>query len=388
MASKLLYAACAAAFLLLLACAFLTFQFFSLSSQVSSLTSQNEAARAKIAETNANFSSFRQTSSVKEAGMLSAINTANSKISSQESSIASLNSQLLQKENELNRSKLDLNAQKERISSLALELGALESTINESIAWFKDNARLPTNYSWNGDIFQKRVISDCVDGGNLNLACISYLMENTAFSIHYRTDSVSGKTDHLQGVKETIDLGWGDCEDYSLIFKATLNSIAQKQANLAPVAFTSGTGNFRVYPKESLASTGTESYWYVPQAKGISLGNLSKLHTYVVCYTYSSSGGHCTVAMGEGNITSSSETGALMGARVFEPQSGQYLGAVGSEFGICASDDCYSTVRSIRLIITDSDLYVFQQGTGWTGYGDYAEKVHNAYAWAGAGEWQ
>ncbi|MFA6908109.1 MAG: hypothetical protein WC263_04765, partial [Candidatus Micrarchaeia archaeon] len=250
------------------------------------------------------------------------------------------------------------------------------ATINGSIAWFRGNAYMPENYSWAADIFMSRVMSDCTDKGSLNLACISHLMENTAFAIHYRSDIASGSEDHLQSVKETIGLGWGDCEDYSLIFKAILNSARQRNASLDIVAWQpAGSGEFRVYPKETPGETGP--YWVYSNAKGASMGAPS--HAYVICYSVDEQSGHCTVALSDADVQESSQVPLLQGAYAFEPQSGRYLGRLGESLSICAGSGCKQQGGKVWLVIADGDLYYYGAG-GWEGYADYLSRVQGARA--------
>lgn len=173
-------------------------------------------------------------------------------------------------------------------------------------------------------------------------------------------------------------MGWGDCEDYSLIFKATLNTAKSDMAGLEAVTFApGGTANFRIYPKESAQLSTDESYWYVPNAKTASLGFLDKSHFYVICYRSGATIGHCTVAISPNELLSSSDMPLLSGAQVFEPQNGLYLGSVGSEFPICSSEDCTGKLYNVQLVITDGDLYKFEGGK-WVGYADYLQKVEQA----------
>jgi len=279
--------------------------------------------------------------------------------------------QLLQTEQALNESRQNLEGQQQKANALISELNQLENTINGSIAWFKDSAYMPENYTWTADIFMSRVMSDCVDKGNLNLACISHLMENTAFAIHYREDVESGSEDHLQSVKETIGLGWGDCEDYSLIFKAILNSARKKNASLNIVAWQPAeSGEFRVYPKETPGESG--AFWVYSNAKAANMGSPS--HAYVICYSVDEASGHCTVALSDIDVQSSSQVSLLQGAYTFEPQSGRYLGTLGESLSICTSGYCKNTGGKIWMVISDFDLYIYGEN-GWQGYADYLSRV-------------
>jgi flagellar motility protein MotE (MotC chaperone) len=373
--------------LLLLALAFsLLFSFFLISDNASLRKSAgNLTASQQLLEANA--LSLQQSAdalAAKEqdarrqlAAKNAELETAELRLGDANDRIAALSLQLAAQEQQLASARQDIAAQQAKVDEITQSLSTMEKNVNESMAWFRQNSLLPENHSFASSIFPKRVLSDCIDNGELNLACISYLMENTAFAIHYRTDAASnGKEDFLQSLNYTIDSGWGDCEDYSLLFKATLNTMRAKQPALVPVAMAlGGDAGFRVYPKESAQLAPSEQFWYQPNAYGEPLGNLDNLTTYVICYTKDSSGGHCTVALSEASIQSSREIGKLWGARVFEPQIGMYLGKVGENFGICSQEGCEFQANAIRLVISDSDLYLYQPGKGWTGYSDYAQEV-------------
>ena len=327
----------------------------------------NRTSSQKIALMQSDYSALSSKYSISQQEL----SDTGAQLSQANASLSQAQAQLLQTEQALNESRESLAGQQQRVDALNQEFSTLESTINSSIAWFRDNAYMPANYTWTTDIFMSRVVPDCADGGALNLACISYLMENTAFSIHYRSDSVSGSADHLQGVKETIGLGWGDCEDYSLIFKAILNSVRQKNASLRLVAWQPAeTGEFRIYPKATPGETGP--YWAYTNAAGVDMGSPSQ--AYVACYTVDAASGHCIVALSGNNVAESTQVPLLSGAYLFEPQSGRYLGKIGESLQMCGGSGCKSETGKIWLVISDNDLYIYGDN-GWQGYADYLSRV-------------
>lgn len=367
-----LFAAAGFAFILLILSAYFIWQNMRLESQLKELSVKQADTELKL-----QLLSDQHASLSSSYTMLSQqLEEEKANVSASAAKIALLSQQLAEKERQLSQSRIDLEAQQQKAAKIASDLSALENSINESISWFRENAALPESYGTQLETFKRRMYGDCVDGSELNLACVSYLMENTAFSIHYRIDAASsGRADFLQSLKQTMDTGWGDCEDYSLIYKAELNYMKEAHPGLVPVAFAgAGTGNFRVYPKESIPISESESYWYVPNAKKAPLGSLDLLYPYVICFRATSTTGHCTVALSENKIEDSSQLSLLYGASVFEPQNGQYLGTVGSEYSVCSSPDCLYEYRAIMLVISDTDLYKYENGE-WTSYSDYLEDV-------------
>ena len=368
----------ALAFLALL-CGALIFHSFSLSGQLDSLSQKQAQTEQGLHQAEEGYASLNASCTAGIASLRSELMQANTGLSNANAQISSLQASLTEKEGQLAESRGNLEEQQKKAEAIMSDLSSLETNINQSMSWFRSNAELPKNYSWTTDIFLQRVLSDCVDRSELNLACISYLMENTAFAVHYRTDAESsGKADFLQSVRQTIDSGWGDCEDYSLLFKATLNSVRENSDGLSAIAWQpGGSSDFRVYPKLGKQLQSDDSYWYVPSSRGVAIGNLGQTEQYVVCFRKSAQAGHCTVALSQAKISGSSDIGALLGAEVFEPQSGLYLGRVGSEFSICSDDDCFSTNNAIQMVIADGELYKFENGR-WVGYSDYLKRVQEA----------
>ncbi|MFH1094892.1 MAG: hypothetical protein V1728_01625 [Candidatus Micrarchaeota archaeon] len=326
----------------------------NLSRNVAALSSQKSDLQYSLTSLNSTLISTQEALSAKEAQaqhLQSDLDEAQSNLSSAQSSI---------------------QIQQQSIQQLLSEISDTRSTLNSTWQWLKDNDYLPVNFSWNSDIFKQRISEDCIDQGKLNAGCISYRMQSTALSLRYRNDIDAGKTDHLQSLTETIQREGGDCEDYSLFVKAALNSIKAEKKNLDIVAWTRGEGEFVIYPRASAHPT---SYFYYPNATGVDMGSLDHLHPYVICYSVGSSG-HCTIALSDNEIKTSSQVNMLANARVFEPQNGQYLGMVGKEFSVCEPSvgDCQERINNIFLMISDDDIYQAYSGQ-WTGQVDYIQKL-------------
>ena len=357
--------------LALLACVLGAAWLFSINEGLAAkLDALNRTSAQQLAQAQSDYLALntRYVSAQKELAATSAL------LDAEKARLASARLQLSQAEAALNESRASLAGQQQKADALASEFSQLESTINSSIAWFRGNAYMPENYTWSAGIFMSRVMSDCTDRGSLNLACVSHLMENTAFAIHYREDIAAGSEDHLQSVKETIGLGWGDCEDYSFIFKAILNSVRRQNASLNIVAWQpASSGDFRIYPKETPGETGP--YWVYANAKGANMGAPS--HAYVICYSVDAASGHCTVALSDADVQASAQVPLLEGAYAFEPQSGRYLGRLGESLSICTGSGCKQQGGKIWLVISDSDLYMYGDN-GWQGYADYLSRVQEA----------
>jgi len=360
-----------AAVVLASACAFLVLDNSQLSSKVASLGAQAASlSQEKSALTSQN-SQLQQSLAVSQQSLTE----TEAQLAASKQQSAALNASLSQKEGELVSMRAELLSEESKRGQLAQDFRSLQQDINSSMAWFSSNALFPVNYSASSSILAKRLESDCVEKGQFNLGCMSHVLENVGFGIHYRTDGAKGgNADHLQSLNETIDLGWGDCEDYSLLVKSLMNMLKRDLPSTTLLAWQpGGNTDFRVYPLES-KSMATDSYYYYGGAHGAQLGSAGSFFPYVVCYNVNSASGHCVVALSQRKILSSQEAPLLLGAQVFEPQNGRYLGVVGSEFGVCGVGECSRSSGEIYLVIGDSDLYK-HDGYAWSGYADYAEKV-------------
>jgi len=264
---------------------------------------------------------------------------------------------------ELNATKNLLNLTRAEFASLALEVSALEESINESIQWFRENSFLPSSI----DFFTYRVQSRCIDDEKLNLACISYLMDK---KLNFKY--ISESEDKLFSINDIVSRKGGDCEDFSLFLKATLNSIRKLDGDVVVEAWASGEGRYVIYEEKNETKT---TIWYV-DGEAVRLGRLQDFQPYVVCFAIDSYSGHCVIALSERNITSVMDMDALDGAALFEPQNGMYLGKIGKNLAICDAgiSVCERKAGYISFVIADNDLYQFKNGS-WKNYDIYMQKA-------------
>ncbi len=294
---------------------------------------------------------------------------------------------LAQAQSDITSREAMLAAQSARMQNLLANFTNLQNDINDSMKWFRDNSVIRADMNTNLDYIEPRVIEDCVDGGVLNLACVDHILQQRMATIRYRHDSSSNSSNRFQSLAETAARGSGDCKDYSLLLKAILNTVKEKNPGLHISAWEpGGLDSYIIFPKASLNPLGKDTYWYMPNSRGVDLGSLDDVHGYVVCYAINSSEGHCTVALSGVEVNDSSQIPlAMNGAAVFEPQDGQYYGRIGHEFSLCTASrwwDCSTTPNVIILIISDKDLYRIENGK-WVGYGDYAKEVADVSAAGG-----
>lgn len=285
--------------------------------------------------------------------------------------IRDLNERLNESEEELEDARNTLSEAEEEIGKIRADALEMDEQINESIQWFKDNSMLPSTLK--ADRFISKVEKGCENDGVLNLACVSYLMEDE-LGFSYKNDPAG---DRLYSIEEIISRKGGDCEDYSLFFKALLNEL--KGEHLEIEAWTGGIGKYVVYE-----DSGSGRYWYFENARGTAIGNTETSGPYAVCYFQGFSDdtriGHCVIMLSGKTIGSPEDISdaSLMGAPLFEPQDGRYLGKIGSEFFACSNGDMFCDTEENRLtfVITGDDLFQFSEGE-WSYYHGRRNEIGN-----------
>ncbi|MDD2655769.1 MAG: hypothetical protein PHQ80_03835 [Candidatus ainarchaeum sp.] len=259
---------------------------------------------------------------------------------------------------ELEATQSELESTVAEFEQLGEEISELSESIDSSIQWFKGNAALPVSMNR----IYVDVRSSCESGGVLNLGCAVFIMERE-IPFEYRDEM----PDRLYSISEMARKRGGDCEDYSLLLKALINTFRQTGRDMEVQAWESKPGTYVIYDDGS-------TMWYVA-GEGKSLGNIQDLTPYVICFVTGFQGsqfqGHCVVAVGD-EVGGAEGLRALDGAKTFEPQTGQYLGSIGSQYNLCGDGDefCGTDIGDIVLIIADDDLYQFSEG-GWKSYESY-----------------
>ncbi len=295
---------------------------------------------------------------------------------------------LIQKEAELNKTKKELNETtknlaeiKNEFNTLSQEIGELNETLTQSIQWFKDNAILPIIPNFGDSLrnlwyegFLNNINLECITGeGNsktFKLACVPFVMERT-LSFKYKSE----EPDKLYSIKEMIFKEGGDCEDFSLFFKGLITMLkadGKNQNTLIEAMIPSAGSKYTIYGDPASG----EETWYWNDATGIKLEYLNEVYPYSVCYMMTEYEGHCIVALTWGKINDTKDIGELDEGILFEPQNGQYKGRIGTELRLCKNGDefCGRTSNSIMMVISDDDLYQFQDGE-WKGYEQYKNTI-------------
>ncbi len=254
-------------------------------------------------------------------------------------------------EKELNDTKAELASKEssleeaqEKFEELKDEIEEVEDSLDDTLQWLSENSHMSEQTNYFIDYSERK----CVDGNDLNLACISLFMD-----MHLDYVYIDEPNDKLNSIDEMVAKGGGDCEDFSLFLKALINDY-ETNANL--IAWKEGTGKFVIH-------TGSTNEWFYENANSVNLGKLKNYYPVVFCYVTAYYGnrleGHCIVALPDNEIKSADDLPFLEGAETFEPQNGKYKGTIGDEFTLCDGEECGYSVGDSIIVITDSDIYQY-----------------------------
>ena len=234
---------------------------------------------------------------------------------------------------------------KDELENLSAELEGFEEQIEDSMSRFIENSNIE-----NLSASLRYQIDKCSSNTEINAPCIPIVMKNEK-QWSYKREEV----DKLLTLDEMVKNKGGDCEDWSLYFKAAYNYLKeQDRPERYLVSAVPGIGDFQIYED-----------WYYPNAQGREVGTTND-NLYVICYD-----SHCIVAISDEEIENSEDIYKLRGAPAVEPQDGQYMFTIGNILApdICTADKC--DYYDIWIVITDDDIYDFHYNQEWMGYSDY-----------------
>lgn len=265
---------------------------------------------------------------------------------------------LNQTRSNLQNTQTDLVMLRNNLSQIKTELRSIQSEINSSIDWFKENSYLPSSLL----SFERRSSDDCLDSGYLNLACIAFKMDRE-LNFKYKTEN----PDHLFSLTQMVQREGGDCEDFSLFLKAYLNTLKTHSDYVLGGWKNQDGSRYEVY------RSGSTIYYF--NGVGVEFGRISSFYPVVICYLTSIENGvyqgHCIVALSKSEIKETSDLKNLKNAILFEPQNGMYMGKIGSDLYLCEEGNynCDKYLNTISFVITDNDLYHFENGK-WSNFHD------------------
>ncbi len=346
------------AFLLFIFCVVFAFLLFSVNGDYIALNQEHNSFVAKTGETiyllNRQLTSFSQ----KNSDLNNELNELNKNYSS-----------LLSSKIDLDKSYLVL---KEEVSLTIKKINDYELEIQKSLEWFSKNSFF--------DKEQERVLlnlkSNCLKSNlsscEINLGCF-YLVNSEFVNYKYKSDiATAGVLDKLQSLNDFIKNRGGDCEDYSLFFKAEYNSLVN----------TCGEKQIKLFSwvdkKNSKFWANYQNTWYLDGAEKIYLDK-NNIFPIIVCGSMKDlqSGqinGHCVIAFSSIEINSPQDIYFIGLAELIEPQTGEYLGKIGVDSGIFLITDSLARESYINTLITNNDFFLYRDNK-WVNYASFLKEL-------------
>lgn len=313
------------------------------------------------------------------------INNLNKDISNINASFNQLKSEKQSLENNFEKLNEDYSILKDETNSLLIDINTYQEEIEESLEWYKTNSMLDDTTE------QKRVkrqIDDnCIEIKNnecrIKLGCF-YLINSEKLDLEYKYDkTIYEKKDKLTSINDFLKNEGGDCEDYSLFFKAEYNYALNqcKDNNIILEGWK--------YPdsedKETKYWLNFQKIWYLKDVAKIEIKE--NIYPNIICGNLydpilEDISGHCMVAFTKKEIKSINDLSELDGAYIIEPQDGSFQGNINrenSEVYLLDENIWYDeTVASwIYSIITDNDYFLFSESDlYWDSYSSFNSQLN------------
>ncbi len=280
-----------------------------------------------------------------------------------------------------------------------LQIEEYIESMSDSMEWFSTNSFFDDSFSQQK--MESKLKSNCVEDNayscEIKTACLDLVgsKEFGSFNFSYKLDEkTSNKTDYLQSLSEFFESKGGDCEDFSLIFKAQMNYLTNfckgKEIIIESFIFDESNRNYYL---------DFEKNWYFDSAKAKKLSP-ENIFPVIVCgnmYDLQSQeiNGHCVVAFTSKKIVFENDIYELVGAEMVEPQGGEYVGVIKDfeknvDFELVNEnyDNIYlmnekifsklslENKSYIHTVITDNDLFHFsQKSKRWDSFGWFSNKL-------------
>ncbi|MEM3654712.1 MAG: hypothetical protein QXO60_02160 [Candidatus Micrarchaeia archaeon] len=260
---------------------------------------------------------------------------------------------------------------KDEANALLAKLDEYSQKINESMSWFSQNSNIEKMNNNLKTSLVSDLKTECykiiLDECRIKTACF-YLVNDEFYGLRYISDtSLYNREDKLSSLDEFIANKGGDCEDYSLFFKAEMNNVLSKCSNKKIII-----ESYMPIENGNRYFINNRDTWFIRdvEAKELKPGNI---YPYVVCYLTEPLLGHCVVAFSQYKINNSSQINLLNGAELIEPQDGSYMGEIGKEIKLPVFKN---GINELMIVISDNDMYSFENGE-WIGYADFILSIDN-----------
>jgi hypothetical protein len=327
------------------------------------------------------FNNFKTNSNLEISNLTNSINILNNENNSLKSNLFDLGNDFNQLKNSNNSLSQEYVMLKDEANQTIQKISNYEKELQDSMDWFGTNSILPVK--------QKNLLlqlkSNCRTKTNasceINLGCI-FLINSEFQNYKYLNDEItSNEVDKLQSIEEFVNNKGGDCEDYSLFFKAEFNSLINEcRDNNLEIKLTAWE-DFKTTNKLWLNNSKT---WYFENAKAVDIENN---FASIVCGNMfdlqsGKTNGHCILAFTKNKINSVLDLDFLNEAILVEPQSGKYLGVINTTSNIFLVTNNFFVNKSyintsyIDTIIIDNDFFLFSKiENAWQSYGGFAKEL-------------
>lgn len=286
---------------------------------------------------------------------------------------------------ELSQELQDLQAE---VDTVIERIESYEQELQDSMQWFNDNSDLSILDS---DYAIKRYLqTNCLMQSHgrcrIKTGCL-FLINTEKMDLFYKYDIyTSNEMDKLQSLSEFVENDGGDCEDFSLFYKAEFNYLLELCEDVDPteIYIESWTGAKYEYHKYALDFSRT---WFVAGAEEYDLKE-GYIYPNVVCgilpVPSGGASGHCVIAFTSDRIMSEDDLVLFDQAPMIEPQTGNYLGLINDESSqvYLLSKEYFEESEEgmykpyIYEIITDDDLFLFSiDDLEWMSYSGFYEEL-------------
>lgn len=309
----------------------------------------------------------------------------------QKEKINSLQEQNLAQQKEISDLTSQLSGNKEEIQKNIELLNKYQSEIETSMAWFNANSVL--GKSGIEETAKYDLTDKCYTFSaktcEIKLGCF-YLVNSEFLNLEYKLDNVtSKKEDKLQSISEFVAHGGGDCEDYSLFYKAEYNHLLKdcKARGGEKIILESYESSMNYADNNLFVFLDNQKDWFVNYATEKNLpsgyeypnvicGNIYDLNSQAV-------NGHCLIAFTKNKIEDINDISELNLATIVEPQNGAYMGLINDSSSniTLASKSTINSTSFISEIITDQDLFLFDSASSeWLSYSSFSQKLDSEKA--------
>lgn len=275
----------------------------------------------------------------------------------------------------------DYSKLREETDNLLASVDEYQKQIQSSLDWYKANSVLgETNPE---KATKSRIDSNCYNiidqACHIKLGCF-YLVNREKLELQYEYDLLSsGKADKLSSITEFLANGGGDCEDYSLFYKAEFNYAKQK-CKQYPLTIegwkvsAEGEGEMKYW-------LNFDETWYLQDV--VRLEFKDYIYPNIICGNLydpvaNRLQGHCMIAFSKSEIRSILDLALLGGAYIIEPQDGSFQGNLNQpSSGVYLADMQTIDGNSMLVftVITDNDFFLFERGNGWQSYASFSNML-------------